>query len=54
MTEYPTPEKPADDAEPENEKPAASPLSQDEIYRRYLEQQRRMSCPGCGESLEFF
>ena len=25
-----------------------------ELYQRYAEQQRRLSCPGCGESEEFF
>jgi len=33
-------------------------VSQDEqqceLYARYLEQQRRMSCLGCGESSEVF
>jgi len=25
-------------------------LSQEEMRRRYLEQQRRLACPGCGEA----
>ena len=25
-------------------------LSQDELRRRYVEQQKRLACPGCGES----
>ncbi|WP_442483353.1 hypothetical protein [Aeoliella sp. SH292] len=29
-------------------------LSEEELRARYLEQQRRMSCPGCGESFELF
>jgi len=27
----------------------AQQVSQDEFRRRYLEQQRRLACPGCGE-----
>ncbi len=27
----------------------AKPISQEEIRRLYLEQQRRLACPGCGE-----
>lgn len=28
--------------------------SHEELHARYLEQQRRMLCPGCGEGHEFF
>lgn len=29
-------------------------LSQEELQERYIEQQRRMSCPGCGEAQQIF
>ena len=31
-----------------------SDVSEEELRARYVEQQRRMSCPGCGESFEPF
>ncbi len=30
--------------------PDPSPPSQEELHRLYLEQQRRLACPGCGEA----
>ncbi len=35
---------------PTSHRPAPS---QEELHERYLEQLRRLSCPGCGESGEF-
>ena len=32
----------------------ATELSQEDLQARYHEQQRRMSCPGCGEAFELF
>ena len=29
-------------------------LTQEELAARYLEQQRRMRCPSCGEQEEYF
>ncbi|QDV73687.1 hypothetical protein [Botrimarina mediterranea] len=44
---------------PEPKAGAAEPAervepSQEELRKRYLEQQRRMRCAGCGESEEYF
>jgi hypothetical protein len=29
-------------------------LTQEDLHRLYIEQQRRMLCPGCGEGFEVF
>lgn len=34
---------------PETSRDASHELSPEEFRRRYLEQQRRLACPGCGE-----
>ena len=34
---------------PDTSRDAPQQLSQEEMQRRYLEQQRRLACPGCGE-----
>ncbi|TWU29499.1 hypothetical protein Pla144_02770 [Bythopirellula polymerisocia] len=44
---------------PDNEmacekEPPAREHTQDELQARYLEQQRRMQCHGCGESIEIY
>ena len=36
------------------ELPSNEQLSEDEMWDRYVEQQRRMSCPECGEGDEVF
>jgi len=36
---------------------SSGPIPEDqqrELHARYLEQQRRMSCPGCGEGVEVY
>jgi len=34
---------------PETARDASLQLSQEEMHKLYLEQQRRLACPGCGE-----
>ena len=34
--------------------PSKHELTQEELAARYLEQQRRMRCPSCGEQEEYF
>jgi len=45
----PTPDEPSKQSEANEEVKPAEAVSQEELLARYYEQQRRMSCPGCGE-----
>ncbi len=44
-TQQPTPSVASQDNSPD----APQQLSQEEMQRRYLEQQQRLACPGCSE-----
>lgn len=49
--------KPSAEDQPTSTQPPVSDdqtADQDELYTRYLEQQRRLSCPGCGEGQQYY